>query len=69
MTMMPGILSAQIEHQKFELAEKWHVLDCIECGSCAYVCPAGRPLVQHIRRAKAVVSAARKAAAAAAAKK
>ena len=65
MTMMPGILSAQIEHQKFELAEKWHVMDCIECGSCAYICPAGRPLVQHIRRAKAVVNAAKRAAASA----
>ena len=67
MSMMPGILSAQIEHQKFELAEKWHVMDCIECGSCAYICPAGRPLVRHMRRAKAVVNAKKKAAAAAAA--
>jgi electron transport complex protein RnfC len=67
MSMMPGILSAQIEHQKFELAEKWHVMDCIECGSCAYICPAGRPLVQHMRRAKAVVNAEKRAAAAAAA--
>ena len=68
MSMMPGILSAQIEHQKFELAEKWHVMDCIECGSCAYICPAGRPLVQHMRRAKAVVNAKKRAAAAAAKK-
>ena len=67
MSMMPGILSAQIEHQKFELAEKWHVMDCIVCGSCAYICPAGRPLVQHMRRAKAVVNAKKRAAAAAAA--
>ena len=67
MSMMPGILSAQIEHQKFELAEKWHVMDCIECGSCAYICPTGRPLVQHMRRAKAVVNAKKRAAAAAAA--
>ena len=67
MSMMPGILSAQIEHQKFELAEKWHVMDCIGCGSCAYICPAGRPLVQHMRRAKAVVNAKKRAAAAAAA--
>ena len=67
MSMMPGILSAQIEHQKFELAEKWHVMDCIECGSCAYICPASRPLVQHMRRAKAVVNAKKRAAAAAAA--
>lgn len=66
MELQPGILSVQIEHQKFDLAEKWHVMDCIECGCCAYICPAGRPLVQHMRRAKAVVIAARKAASAAA---
>lgn len=64
MELQPGILSAQIEYQKFDLAEKWHVMDCIECGCCAYICPAGRPLVQHMRRAKSVVIAARKAAAA-----
>jgi electron transport complex protein RnfC len=28
-------------------------MDCMECGSCAYVCPDHRPLVQNIRRAKA----------------
>ena len=28
---------------------------CLECGSCAYVCPAHRPLVQNIRRAKAEI--------------
>lgn len=27
-------------------------LECFECGSCAYVCPAKRPLVQLIRLAK-----------------
>ena len=68
MELQPGILSAQIEALKFDLAEKWHVMDCIECGCCAYICPAGRPLVQHMRRAKGVVTAARKAAAAAAKK-
>jgi electron transport complex protein RnfC len=50
----------QIEKERFELAEQWHVLDCIECGCCAYGCPAGRPLVQLMRRAKAAVQAARK---------
>ncbi len=61
MGMMPGILSVQIENQRYELAEKWHVMDCIECGCCAYACPASRPLVQHMRRAKAEVQAARRA--------
>ena len=26
---------------------------CIECGSCSFVCPAGRPLVETNRLAKA----------------
>ncbi len=62
MAMMPGILSVQIENRRFELAEEWHVTDCIECGCCSYGCPAHRPLVQHMRRAKAEVLARRKAA-------
>lgn len=61
MGMMPGILSAQIENLRYELAEEWHVADCIECGCCSYGCPAHRPLVQHMRRAKAEVMAKRKA--------
>ncbi len=28
---------------------------CMECGSCAYSCPAGKPLVQHMRLAKDVM--------------
>ena len=57
MQLMPGILSSQIENERFDDARSWHVMDCIECGCCSYVCPAGRPLVQHMRRAKAEVGA------------
>ena len=32
---------------------KYGVLSCIECGSCAFVCPAKRPLTQTMRLAKA----------------
>jgi Na+-translocating ferredoxin:NAD+ oxidoreductase subunit C len=34
--------------------------DCFECGSCAYVCPAKRPLVQFIRLARLEINQARK---------
>ena len=53
MQLMPGILSTQIENERFDDAQNWNVMDCIECGCCAFICPAGRPLVQHMRRAKA----------------
>lgn len=32
--------------------EKFGVFECFECGCCAYVCPAKRPLVQFARLAK-----------------
>ncbi len=34
--------------------------DCFECGSCAYVCPSKRPLVQFIRLARIKIGEARK---------
>jgi electron transport complex protein RnfC len=36
-----------------EAVDDYHLLDCFECGSCAYVCPAHIPLVQRFRGAKA----------------
>lgn len=42
-------------------------LDCIECGSCSYECPAKRQLAQSIRATKKI-EAGKKAAAAAAAR-
>ena len=29
-----------------------HVLDCIECGCCAYICPAHIPLLDYCKLAK-----------------
>jgi electron transport complex protein RnfC len=37
-----------------EMAEGYNLMDCFECGSCAYVCPAHIPLVQRFRGAKAL---------------
>ena len=55
MNLVPCLLGNAIEAERFELAAQNHVMDCLECGSCAYVCPAHRPLVQHMRRAKAEI--------------
>ena len=48
-----------------ELFEKWYGLECIECGSCSFVCPAKRPLAQDIKSKKKFVLAAKRAAQAA----
>ena len=39
------------------LARQYNIMACFECGSCAYMCPAGLPLVQHIRTGKAMIAA------------
>jgi len=50
---LPSTLSIIGEAKKWELAEKYGVNDCIECGSCAYVCPSKRPIVHFIKTTKA----------------
>lgn len=35
-----------------EMQEKYHVMDCVECGACTYACPSNIPIVQYIRTAK-----------------
>lgn len=51
------------------LATEYGLMDCIECGSCAYVCPAHVRLVERIRNGKNVARIRmQKAKAAAAAK-
>jgi electron transport complex protein RnfC len=47
------------EHEMYEDADGLGALDCIECGCCSWGCPSGIPLVQHIRKAKVEIMAAR----------
>lgn len=57
MRLNPSALSIFAERMRFEDTEDYRVMDCIECGCCAYVCPSRRPMVHHFRRAKAEVRA------------
>ena len=38
--------------ERMEALEKSAIMLCVECGSCAYVCPAKRPMIENIRLAK-----------------
>ena len=62
MKLMPAALDKAARANNADELEERHVLNCIECGSCTYVCPAKRYLVQNIRNGKALVRAARAAA-------
>lgn len=59
--LQPLWISAYAERGFIEEAESFRAMDCMECGCCAYICPAKRPLVQLIKMAKAEISSRRKA--------
>jgi electron transport complex protein RnfC len=52
MGLQPKEVGIFVEAGKGHLTERFGVLECFECGCCAYVCPARRPLVQFARLAK-----------------
>jgi electron transport complex protein RnfC len=53
--LVPCELAIFSENERWDKAREFHVIDCIECGSCSYTCPAGRNLVQLIRFGKFMV--------------
>ncbi|HEX2977413.1 MAG TPA: electron transport complex subunit RsxC, partial [Bacteroidales bacterium] len=55
MNLEPFLLVTLSEKGLFERAEKEHIPDCMECGSCSYSCPAGRPALDYIRLGKSNV--------------
>jgi len=53
MRLVPTKIAAASKAGDWELARRYHILLCMECGCCAYACPASIPLVQLIRMGKA----------------
>jgi electron transport complex protein RnfC len=54
MHLMPSMLSVLSEAGQYEECKDYGLFDCFECGCCAYVCPAKRPIVQQVRLAKSL---------------
>lgn len=52
MGLEPKEIALFVEANKAAQTAQFGLFDCFECGSCAFVCPAKRPLVQFIRIAK-----------------
>lgn len=52
MGLEPKEIGLYVEANHAEETEPFGVFECFECGSCSYVCPAKRPLVQFVRLAK-----------------
>ncbi len=56
MGLEPYLLMTLAEKERYDDVEKNRVLDCIECGSCSFICPSNRKLLDFIRLGKFVVS-------------
>jgi electron transport complex protein RnfC len=54
----PDQISVRVEAGRALETERFGALDCYECGSCTYVCPSERPLVQFIQVAKSALKRA-----------
>jgi len=55
--LSPALLNAAIKAGDLDEAEKIGALDCIECGTCSFVCPSHIQLVQRFRVGKQLVRA------------
>jgi len=51
----PSRLGALAKARHYEEMLDYHILDCMECASCSYVCPSNIPLVQRFRVAKVLL--------------
>lgn len=50
--LTPNLIAQASENMRWDLAEEFGALDCMACGTCSYVCPAGRYLVHYIKKAQ-----------------
>ena len=55
--IIPSRLADYAQHHDAETFEKMNGMECVECGSCSYVCPAKRPLKQSIGSMRKIVLA------------
>ncbi|TCL73174.1 electron transport complex protein RnfC [Hydrogenispora ethanolica] len=55
MGLIPTQISRLVDKEMVEELKDYHPLDCLECGCCAYLCPAKLPLLQQLKLAKAML--------------
>ena len=55
MKLVPNEIVRFVEKEKYERAEQYGLLDCMECGVCAYICPSKIGHVQLMKLGKAAL--------------
>ena len=58
MNLVPPFISRSVKLKDEQALEKQGVMTCMECGSCAFNCPAHKHIVQNMRLGKAIVKEA-----------
>lgn len=53
LSLEPFALDAASRNRDIVALDELGVMNCMECGSCAYTCPAHRRIVAHVREGKA----------------
>ena len=51
--LQPSEIALRVEIGDLDAAQALHIQECMECGTCAYICPSNRWLVQQVRLGKA----------------
>jgi len=60
MFLMPNVIVKASKLLKHDLAEQFGLLNCYECGCCAYVCPSNIPHIKWFRLSKKILSVRKK---------
>ena len=58
--LVPPLMLKAATHADLDRFEELNGMECMECGSCSYVCPARRPLTQSFKQARKMIMLARK---------
>ena len=60
MALAPALMEKAVLRKDLAQLEKLDLMNCMECGCCAYGCPAYRPLVQTFRLGKSLLKEKKK---------
>ena len=55
MGLEPYLYMPMAQNKRWEDVKHHGAMSCIECGSCSYVCPAHRPLLDYIKLSKSEI--------------
>lgn len=61
LALRPTVIYKWVDHGEYDAALEEGLMDCKECGCCAYVCPAHIPLVQGMKLGKIMTRRRKKA--------